>query len=60
VLEAVAQNSQVKNAIDKLSSQRLIPSVVEEALSADTMGYEIPVSLPFPLYFILRTSIFLS
>jgi len=56
----VAQNSQVKHAIDKSSGQRLIASVVEEALSADTVGYQISVSLPFPLYCLLDTSIFLS
>ena len=50
---AVAQNSQVKHVIDKSSVQRLIASVVEE-------GYQIPVSLPFPLYCLLGTSIFLS
>jgi hypothetical protein len=35
---AVAQNSQMKHTIDKSPGQRLIASVVEEALSADTMG----------------------
>lgn len=34
----VTQNSQVKHAIDKLSGQRLIASVFEEALTADAMG----------------------
>jgi len=57
---AVAQNSQVKHAIDKSSGQRFIASVVDEALSADTMGYQVPVSLPLPLYCLLGTSIFLS
>jgi len=56
----VAQNSQVKHAIDKSSGPRLIAGVVEEAFSADTMGYQIPVSLPFPLYCLLGTSVFLS
>jgi hypothetical protein len=35
---AVPQNLQVKRTVDKLSGQRLISSIVEAALSADTMG----------------------
>lgn len=47
---AVAQNSQVKHAIDISSGQRLIASVVEE-------GYQIPVSA-FPTLLSLRYKYF--